>query len=231
MSEKSNKKKDELIKKLHQEKLDIINENKILKEKIEYLEKENENIKKETTDKILSKIDSIVAIEKYIDVVNNKCVELKNRLYYDSFFNFTRLYIKFDYRNIPLSPNNKKTYGYHYCYDCHYKNYEIGFKNTNFMLAKLVPNFYFTAFFYYYRKKNKVIVSIDGQIKDEKNNWIYFINSFNKNHNNPDFQEISCSRYSDFKWPIKHNVIFKDSMLNIIGEKTITISKEIIKNE
>ena len=231
MAENSNKKKDELIKKLHQEKLDMINENKILKEKIENLKKENEDIKNETTDKILSKIDSIVSIEKYIDVLNNKCVELKNQSQYDSFFNFKTLYIKFDYRNIPLVPNKKKTYGYHYCYNCHYKNYEIGLKDKNFMVAKLIPNFYFTTFFYYYRKKNKVIISIDGQIKDENNNWIYFINTFNKNNNNPDFQEIFFSKYSDFEWPIKHNVIFKDSMLNIIEEKTITISKEIIKNE
>ena len=227
----SNKKKDELIKKLHQEKADMINENKILKNKIENLKKENEDIRKETTDKILTKIDSIVAIEKYIDVVNNKCIELKNKLYYDSFFNFNMLYIKFDYRNIPLTLNKKKTYGYHYCYNCYYQNYDIGFKNKNFMLAKLIPNFYFTVFFYYYKKKNKLIVSIDGQIKDEKHNWIYFVSTFNKNHNNPEFQEIFCANYNDFKWPIKHNIISKDAMLNIMDETVITISKESIKNE
>jgi len=202
--------------------------NKDLQDKINILEKENEKIKKEKTDIILEKIDSIVAIEKYVDVINNKCIYLKNKLHYDSFFTYPKLYVKFNYRNIVVPINMRKTYGYHYCYSCHYKDFEIGFKSNNFMLVKLIPNFYLNVFLYYYKKKNKLILSIDGQIKDEKNNWIYFINTINKNHDNPDFQEINFPDYNNFKWPVKHTIIFKDSMLNNIDESIITISNEKI---
>lgn len=234
-SNKNNVKKDETIKKLNKEKKEITILNKELQKKIELLQDENEKIKKINTDKVLEKIDSIVSIEKYIDSINNKFVDLKNSIYYKNFFNYDYIYIKFNYRNIPLILNKRKTYGYHYCYSCHYKNYEIGINNKDFMVAKIIPNFNFYVYIYYYKKKDKVIVSIDGQIKDENNNWIYFINTktyLNEiNNDNQEFQEIECKNFKNFIWPIKHKVIFKDSMLNIIGETTVLISNEFIKNE
>ena len=98
------------------------------------------------------------------------------------------------------------------------------------MLAKIIPNFYLNVFLYYYKKKNKLIVSVDGQIKDENDNWIYFINTINKNIENPDFQEIEFNNYNSFKWPIRHNINFKDSMFNIVDESIIKISNEKIND-
>ena len=214
--------------KIKEENQKIKEENEKIKEENEKIKEENEKIKEEKLDVILNKIDNIVSIEKYADIINNKCIFLKDKLQHDSFFTYPKLYVKFNYRNIFLPINIKKTYGFHYCYSCHYKDFEIGFKSNNFMLAKFIPNFHLDVFLYYYRKKNKLIVSVDGQIKDENNNWTYFINTINKNIENPDFQEIEFNDYNAFKWPIKHNINFKDSMFNSIDQSIITISNEKI---
>jgi len=202
--------------------------NKDLKDKINSFKKENEKMKGEKVNIILDKIDNMVSIKKYTEVINNKCISLKDKLHYSSFFTYPNIYVKFNYRNIFLPINLKKTYGFHYCYSCHYKDFEIGFKSNNFMIAKLIPNFYLNVFLYYYKRKNKLIVSLDGQIKDEKNNWIYFINTMSKNPENTDIQEIECLNYNDFKWPIKHSIKFKDSNFNDIDESIIKISNEKI---
>jgi hypothetical protein len=214
--------------KIKEENEKIKEENEKMKEESEKIKKENEKIKKENINVILEKIDSVASIEKYADVINNKCIFLKDKLHYDSFFTYPRLYVKFNYRNIFLPINVKKTYGFHYCYSCHYKNFEIGFKSNNFMLAKFIPNFYLNVFLYYYRRKNKLIISLDGQIKDENNNWIYLINTVSKNIENQDVQEIEVSDYNAFRWPIKHTINFKDPMFNSIDESIITISNEKI---
>lgn len=200
-----------------------------MQEENEKIKKENKKIKEEKVNMILDKSDDIASIEKYAEVMKNKCIFLKDKLHYSSFFTYPKLYVKFNYRNIFLHINLKKTYGFHYCYSCHYKDFEIGFKSNNFMIAKLIPNFYLNVFLYYYKRKNKLIVSVDGQIKDEKNNWIYLINTMSKNPENTDIQEIECLNYNDFKWPIKHTVKFKDSRFNDIDESIIKISNEKIK--
>lgn len=218
-----NKKKEYLKKK---EEFRI--KNKDLKDKINSFKEENEKMKEKKVNIILDKSDNTVLLEKYAEVINNKCIFLKEKINYSSFFTYPKLYVKFNYRNIFLPINLKKTYGFHYCYSCHYKDFEIGFKSNNFMIAKLIPNFYLNVFLYYYKKKNKLIVSVDGQIKDEKNNWIYSINTMSKNPKNTDIQEIECLNYNDFKWPIKHTIKFKDSMFNDIDESIIKISNKKI---
>ena len=60
--------------------------NKDLQNKINILEEENERIKKEKTNVILEKIDSIVAIEKYIDVINNNKLSLTTSKLRSTFF-------------------------------------------------------------------------------------------------------------------------------------------------
>jgi len=217
-------KKEEYLKKKEEFRI----KNKDLKDKINSFKKENKKIK-EKVNITLDKNDDIVLLEKYAEVINNKCIFLKDKLHYSSFFTYPKLYVKFNYRNIFLPINLKKTYGFHYCYSCHYKDFEIGFKSDNFMIAKLIPNFYLNVFLYYYKRKNKLIVSVDGQIKDEKNNWIYSINTMSKNPKNTDIQEIECLNYNDFKWPIKHNVKFKDSSFNDTAESIVKISNEKIK--
>ena len=230
-----NKKKEHLINKNLNKKEEYLKKkeefrikNKDLKDKINSFKEENEKMKEKKVNIILDKSDNTVLLEKYAEVINNKCIFLKEKLNYSSFFTYPKLYVKFNYRNIFLPINLKKTYGFHYCYSCHYKDFEIGFKSNNFMIAKLIPNFYLNVFLYYYKKKNKLIVSVDGQIKDEKNNWIYSINTMSKNPKNTDIQEIECLNYNDFKWPIKHTIKFKDSMFNDIDESIIKISNEKI---
>ena len=46
---------------------------------------------------------------------------------------------------------------------------------------------------------NKFDDSIFVFYKDDKNNWIYFINTMSKNPENTDIQEIECINYNDFK--------------------------------
>ncbi len=224
-----NKKEERLINKNLNKKEEFRIKNKDLKDKINSFKKENKKIKEEKVNIIFDKSDDMGSIEKYAEVMKNKCIFLKDKLHYSSFFTYPKLYVKFNYRNIFLHINFKKTYGFHYCYSCHYKDFEIGFKSNNFMIAKLIPNFYLNVFLYYYKRKNKLIVSVDGQIKDEKNNWIYLINTMSKNPENTDIQEIECLNYNDFKWPIKHTVKFKDSRFNDIDESIIKISNEKIK--